>query len=97
MTSRHPPVQDWATDFDDTGPAWVADPYPIWADPEEWLARYPDFELAAPRPSPGPAAGSADRAPFPSGSFRLPTTAPYSARTSPSPATPRPQSLPLRK
>ena len=32
MTSRHPPVQDWATDFDHTDPAWVADPYPIWAD-----------------------------------------------------------------
>ncbi|HEY3809832.1 MAG TPA: cytochrome P450, partial [Acidimicrobiales bacterium] len=32
MTSRHPPVTDWATDFDHTDPAWVADPYPIWAD-----------------------------------------------------------------
>jgi len=30
VTSRHPPVQDWATDFDHTDPAWVADPYPIW-------------------------------------------------------------------
>ena len=26
------PVADWATDFDHTDPAWVADPYPIWAD-----------------------------------------------------------------
>jgi len=29
---RHPPVQNWATDFDHTDPAWVADPYPIWDD-----------------------------------------------------------------
>lgn len=29
MTS-HPPVRDWATDFDHTDPAWVADPYPVW-------------------------------------------------------------------
>jgi cytochrome P450 len=32
VTSRHPPVEDWATDFDHTDPAWVADPYPIWED-----------------------------------------------------------------
>jgi cytochrome P450 len=32
VTSRHQPVQDWATDFDHTDPAWVADPYPIWRD-----------------------------------------------------------------
>jgi cytochrome P450 len=32
MTNRHPPVRDWATDFDHTDPGWVADPYPIWAD-----------------------------------------------------------------
>jgi len=32
MTSRHPPVQDWATDFDHTDPGWVGDPYPIWDD-----------------------------------------------------------------
>ncbi len=32
MTSRHPPVSDWATDFDHTDPGWVADPYPIWDD-----------------------------------------------------------------
>jgi cytochrome P450 len=32
VTSRHPPVRDWATDFDHTDPAWVADPYPIWDD-----------------------------------------------------------------
>jgi cytochrome P450 len=31
VTSRHPPVEDWATDFDHTDPAWAADPYPIWA------------------------------------------------------------------
>jgi cytochrome P450 len=30
--TRHPPVADWATDFDHTDPAWVADPYPIWDD-----------------------------------------------------------------
>ena len=27
---NHPPVQDFATDFDHTDPKWVADPYPIW-------------------------------------------------------------------
>jgi cytochrome P450 len=27
---EHPPVQDWATDFDHTDEAWAADPYPIW-------------------------------------------------------------------
>jgi cytochrome P450 len=32
MTSQHPPVADWATDFDHTDPRWVADPYPIWDD-----------------------------------------------------------------
>ena len=32
MTSRHPPVENWATDFDHTDPGWVADPYPIWED-----------------------------------------------------------------
>ena len=32
MTNRHAPVQDWATDFDHTDPAWIADPYPIWDD-----------------------------------------------------------------
>jgi cytochrome P450 len=31
-TSGHPPVEDFATDFDHTDPAWVADPYPIWDD-----------------------------------------------------------------
>ncbi len=30
MTGNHPPVADWATDFDHTDPAWVRDPYPIW-------------------------------------------------------------------
>ena len=29
MADRHPPVQNWATDFDHTDPAWTADPYPI--------------------------------------------------------------------
>ena len=32
MADRHPPVQDWASDFDHTDPAWSADPYPIWDD-----------------------------------------------------------------
>jgi cytochrome P450 len=32
MTTRHPPVADWPTDFDHTDPGWVADPYPIWDD-----------------------------------------------------------------
>ena len=32
MTNRHPPVGDFATDFDHTDAAWVADPYPIWDD-----------------------------------------------------------------
>ena len=27
---HHPPVTDWATDFDHTDDAWAADPYPIW-------------------------------------------------------------------
>lgn len=26
----HPPVTDWATDFDHTDPRWVENPYPIW-------------------------------------------------------------------
>jgi cytochrome P450 len=30
VTSRHPPVREWATDFDHTDPAWADDPYPIW-------------------------------------------------------------------
>ena len=32
MTAQHPPVAEWATDFDHTDPAWVTDPYPIWDD-----------------------------------------------------------------
>jgi cytochrome P450 len=32
VTEGHPPVRDFATDFDHTDPAWVADPYPIWDD-----------------------------------------------------------------
>ncbi len=31
MTDK-PPVTDFATDWDHTDPAWVADPYPIWED-----------------------------------------------------------------
>ncbi len=27
---HHPPVDDWATDFDHTDDVWAADPYPIW-------------------------------------------------------------------
>ncbi|MEO6468561.1 MAG: cytochrome P450, partial [Acidimicrobiia bacterium] len=30
MSGHHPPVEDFATDFDHTDPAWVADPFPIW-------------------------------------------------------------------
>ena len=30
MSGHHPPVGDFATDFDHTDPAWVADPFPIW-------------------------------------------------------------------
>jgi cytochrome P450 len=32
VTNRHPPVGDFADDFDHIDPAWVADPYPIWDD-----------------------------------------------------------------
>jgi len=32
VTNRHPPVGDFATDFDHTDRAWVTDPYPIWDD-----------------------------------------------------------------
>jgi cytochrome P450 len=28
--THHPPVEDWATDFDHTDAAWVANPFPIW-------------------------------------------------------------------
>lgn len=35
QTAKHPPVTDWATDFDHTDPEWVADPYPIWEDLRE--------------------------------------------------------------
>jgi cytochrome P450 len=35
VTEGHPPVRDFATDFDHTDPAWVADPYPIWDDLRE--------------------------------------------------------------
>src|SRR5690242_11352268 len=30
--SKHPPVQDWGTDFDHRDPRWIEDPFPIWAD-----------------------------------------------------------------
>jgi cytochrome P450 len=30
--SDHPPVTDWATDFDHLDPRWNDDPFPIWAD-----------------------------------------------------------------
>ncbi len=32
MRRRHPPVENWATDFDHVDPVWAADPYPIWED-----------------------------------------------------------------
>ena len=50
MSHRHPPVGDFATDFDHTDAAWVADPYPIWDDLRQRcpVARYPDFELSDP-------------------------------------------------
>jgi cytochrome P450 len=32
MSGNHPPVTDWATDFDHTDPQWAADPYPIWSE-----------------------------------------------------------------
>lgn len=35
MSTHHPPVRDWATDFDHTDPGWVADPYPIWEELRE--------------------------------------------------------------
>lgn len=35
MADKHPPVTDWATDFDHTDAAWIADPYPIWDDLRE--------------------------------------------------------------
>ncbi len=30
MSGNHPPVTDWATDFDHTDAGWAQDPYPIW-------------------------------------------------------------------
>lgn len=30
MSGNHPPVADWATDFDHTDAEWAADPFPIW-------------------------------------------------------------------
>lgn len=35
MAGQHPPVEDFATDFDHTDPAWVKDPFPIWAELRE--------------------------------------------------------------
>jgi hypothetical protein len=34
----HPPVRDWATDFDHRDPAWIENPFPIW---EELRGRCP--------------------------------------------------------
>ena len=34
-TDRHPPVADWATDFDHTDPVWVNNPFPIWEELRE--------------------------------------------------------------
>lgn len=34
-TDRHPPVTDWATDFDHTDPVWVNNPFPIWEELRE--------------------------------------------------------------
>ncbi len=31
----HPPVAQWATDFDHTDPTWAADPFPIWEELRE--------------------------------------------------------------
>ena len=28
--SKHPPVKDWATDFDHRDPRWIENPFPIW-------------------------------------------------------------------
>ena len=58
MADRHPPVQNWATDFDHTDPAWTADPYPIWDDlrqrcPVAHTGRYGEG-LAAGHPRPLP-------------------------------------------
>jgi len=38
VTDHHPPVRDWANDFDHTDEAWAADPYPIW---DELRRAYP--------------------------------------------------------
>jgi cytochrome P450 len=32
VSGHHPPVSDWARDFDHTDPAWADDPFPIWDD-----------------------------------------------------------------
>ena len=32
MSNEHPPVTDWATDFDHTDEVYAANPFPIWAD-----------------------------------------------------------------
>ena len=32
MTTLHPPVTDWGEDLDHMDPAWISDPYPIWAE-----------------------------------------------------------------
>jgi len=35
VTGQHPPVTDWATDFDHADSQWAADPYPIWEELRE--------------------------------------------------------------
>src|SRR5688572_19539643 len=30
LMGHHPPVENWATDFDHTDDVWAADPFPIW-------------------------------------------------------------------
>ena len=40
-TDDHPPVQDWATDFDHTDEAYAADPFPIWDEIRASGARSP--------------------------------------------------------
>lgn len=32
MAGQHPPVTDWATDFDHTDTGWVNDPYAVWGE-----------------------------------------------------------------
>ena len=46
---RHPPVQDWAVDFDHRDPRWIENPFPIWDElrgrcPVAHSARFEDDE-----------------------------------------------------